>query len=363
MSTTYGKNLKLTIYGGSHDDKIGMRLEGIPKGHAIDTERLLKLMKRRAPGNRAYSTKRKESDIPVFISGIDESITNGDTIEAVIYNKDQHSADYSALKDIPRPSHADYAAIMKYGNSVDLRGGGHFSGRLTAMMCVAGGICLQLLEKRGIRIASHIYSIKDVYDQAFDPISPGHQMDALREKEFPVIDDRAGEDMQNVIEKARMAGDSVGGIVETCICGASAGLGEHIFMGIEGRISEIVFGIPAVKGIEFGLGFGSSAIYGSENNDPFYTDGKAVYTKTNNCGGILGGMSDGMPIIFRAAMKPTPSIAIEQDSVSLSKMQNVKLTVHGRHDPCVVPRAVPVFEACAALAITDILLDDREDIL
>lgn len=356
MSTTYGKNLKLTIYGGSHDDKIGMRLEGIPKGHSIDTERLLKFMQRRAPGNQVYSTKRKESDIPVFLSGIDGDLTNGDVIEAVIYNQDQHSSDYSSLKDIPRPSHADYAAIMKYGNNVDLRGGGHFSGRLTAMMCLSGGICLQLLEKRGIHIASHICSVKNIRDEAFDPLSPLPQMEALKGKEFAVISDRLGEDMKAVIEQARLAGDSVGGVVETCIIGVSAGLGEHI----EGRISEIIFGIPAVKGVEFGLGFGSAAIYGSENNDPFYTDGKAVYTKTNNCGGILGGMSDGMPIIFRAAMKPTPSIAIEQDSVSLSKMQNVKLKIHGRHDPCVVPRAVPVFEACAALAITDILLDEKE---
>ena len=357
MSTTYGNNLKLTIYGGSHDEKIGMTLSGIPAGHKIDMDKLYEFMKRRAPGQNAYSTKRKEPDIPVFLSGFDGDITNGDTIHAVIYNTNQHSGDYSNLYDIPRPSHADYAAKMKYGDNVDLRGGGHFSGRLTSLMCVAGGICLQILEKSGIDISSHIYSIGNICDTPFDPVCPSEQMKKLAKKEFPVIDTSLGEEMKNVIELARLDGDSVGGVVETAITGVKAGLGEHMFSGVEGRISSIVFGIPAVKGIEFGLGFGSSQLTGSQNNDPFYTDGEKIYTKTNNCGGILGGMTNAMPIIFRAALKPTPSIAKEQDSVSLSKMENVKLTICGRHDPCVVPRAVPVFEACAAIAIMDMMLD------
>ena len=358
MSTTYGNNLKLTIYGGSHDEKIGMTLSGIPAGHKIDMEELLAFMKRRAPGQNAYSTKRKEPDIPVFLSGFAGDTTNGDVIEAVIYNTNQHSGDYSNLFDIPRPSHADYAAKMKYGDKVDLRGGGHFSGRLTAMMCIAGGICLQILQKSNVSISSHIYSIGNVCDAPFDPISPTEQIKNLSGKEFPVIDSSLGDEMQKIIELARLDGDSVGGVVETAITGVNAGLGEHMFSGVEGRISSIVFGIPAVKGIEFGLGFGSSKILGSENNDPFYTDGKDIYTKTNNAGGILGGMTSGMPIIFRAALKPTPSISKEQDSVSLSKMQNVKLKIVGRHDPCVVPRAVPVFEACAAITIMDMMLDN-----
>lgn len=358
MSTTFGNNLKLTIYGGSHDEKIGMTLFGIPAGYRIDMEELYALMKRRAPGQNAYSTKRKEPDIPVFLSGFDGDITNGDTLHAVIYNTNQHSGDYSNLFDVPRPSHADYAAKMKYGDKVDLRGGGHFSGRLTAMMCIAGGICLQILKNSGVSISSHIYSIGNVNDTPFDPISPDEQMDKLHGKEFPVNDDSIGEEMKKIIELARLDGDSVGGVVETAITGIKAGLGEHMFSGVEGRISSIIFGIPAVKGIEFGLGFGSSKIFGSQNNDPFYTDGERIYTKTNNCGGILGGMTNSMPIIFRAALKPTPSIAKEQDSVSLSKMQNVKLTISGRHDPCVVPRAVPVFEACAAIAIMDMMLDN-----
>ena len=355
---TYGTNIKLKIYGGSHDERIGMILEGIPAGEQIDMDALRAFMARRAPGNNAYSTKRKEPDEPLFLSGIDGNVTTGKTIEAVIYNKNQHSGDYSSLYDIPRPSHADFAARMKYGDAVDLRGGGHFSGRLTAPMCIAGGICLQILERRGIYIAAHAASIGGIEDQRFDPVNLSKEaLDALHSNSFPTICQSAGEAMCDLIEQARLEQDSVGGVVECAAIGVPAGLGEHMFMGVEGRISSIVFGIPAVKGIEFGQGFGSAALRGSENNDAFYTDGKNIYTKTNNCGGILGGMTDGMPLIFSAAMKPTPSIGKEQDSVSLSRMENVKLTIGGRHDPCVVPRAVPVFEATCALAVMDMLLD------
>ena len=357
MSTTYGNNLKLTIYGGSHDEKIGMTLCGIPAGHKIDKDELYALMRRRAPGQNAYSTQRKEPDIPVFLSGFDGDVTNGDMIEAAIYNTNQRSRDYGNLFDVPRPSHADYAAKVKYGDSVDLRGGGHFSGRLTSLMCVAGGICMQILKEKNISIASHIYSIGNVCDTPFDAVCPKNQMESLMGKDFSVIDDSVADKMKEVIESARLDGDSVGGVVETSIIGMAAGFGEHMFSGVEGRISAIVFGIPAVKGIEFGLGFGSASIRGSENNDPYYTDGKNIYTKTNNAGGIIGGMTSGMPIIFRAAVKPTPSISREQDSVSLSKMENVKLSIVGRHDPCIVPRSVPVFESCAAIAIMDMLLD------
>ena len=356
---TYGFNIKLNIYGGSHDEKIGMTLDGIPAGEVIDLDELNAFMARRAPGNDPYSTKRKEADEPVFLSGLDESnMTTGDRIEAVIYNENQRSGDYSSLADIPRPSHADFAARMKYGENVDLRGGGHFSGRLTAPMCIAGGICLQILKRKGIHVGAHVFSVADVKDDCFNPVSLTlSDLDSIRTHAFPVINEDAGEKMKAAIEKARLAADSVGGVVECGAIGLPVGLGEHMFMGVEGRISAIVFGIPAVKGVEFGLGFGSSALRGSQNNDPFVTDGKAITTKTNNCGGILGGMTDGMPLIFRAAMKPTPSIGKEQDSVSLSRMENVKLTVGGRHDPCVVPRAVPVFEAACALAIMDMLLD------
>ena len=354
----YGFNLKLNIYGGSHDERIGMTLDGIPAGEVVDFDELRAFMSRRAPGNAAYSTKRKESDEPVFLSGFDGNVTTGERIEAVIYNTNQRSGDYSALVDIPRPSHADFAARMKYGEGVDLRGGGHFSGRLTAPMCIAGGICLQILKRKGIHVGAHIYSIANVNDDGFDPVTLSlSDLEALHAHDFPVINEEAGEKMRAAIEVARLNADSVGGVVECGAIGLPIGLGEHMFMGAEGRISSIVFGIPAVKGVEFGLGFGSAALRGSQNNDPFITDGKTVTTKTNNCGGILGGMTDGMPLIFRAAMKPTPSIGKEQDSVSLSRMENVKLTVGGRHDPCVVPRAVPVLEAACALAIMDMILD------
>lgn len=361
MSTenVYGAHLKLDIYGGSHDERIGMTLCGIPAGERLDLARLRELMARRAPGKNAYSTARAEADEPIFLSGLDGDVTNGDVIEAVIFNNNQRSGDYSALTDTPRPSHADYAAIMKYGSDVDLRGGGHFSGRLTAPMCIAGGICIQLLERRGVHIGAHITSIGDVCDSSFDAVHLSvNDINELHSHTFPVIDVSVGEQMVEKIEAARIDGDSVGGIVECGIIGLPAGLGEHMFRSVEGSISSMIFAIPAVKGIEFGLGFGSSRIRGSQNNDAFCTDGKTVYTRTNNCGGILGGMTDGMPVIFRTAFKPTPSIAREQDTVSLSKMENVKINIGGRHDPCVVPRAVPAVEAAAAIATLDLMLCD-----
>jgi len=355
---TYGINLKLKIYGGSHSDKIGMTLSGIPAGERIDLDELQRFLSRRAPGNDPYSTKRKESDKPVFLSGLDGNITNGDTIEAVIYNTNQRSGDYDSLRDTPRPSHADFPARIKYGENVDLRGGGHFSGRLTAPMCIAGGICLQILARKGIYIAAHIASIGQITDTCFNKtLVSKTDFDVLHSNIFPVIDQNIGEKMKEKINSVAKEADSIGGTVECAAIGLPIGLGEHMFMGVEGRISSIVFGIPAVKGIEFGLGFGSSYLTGSENNDPFETDGNRIFTKTNNSGGILGGMTNGMPLIFRAAIKPTPSIGKEQDSVSISEMKNVKMTVSGRHDPCIIPRAVPVFEAAAALAITDMILD------
>ncbi len=354
----YGVNLKLKIYGGSHDEKIGMILSGIPAGEVVDLDALRAFMARRAPGNDKFATARKEPDEPVFLSGLDGNITNGEPIEAVIYNTNQRSGDYSSLSDIPRPSHADYAARVKYGEGVDLRGGGHFSGRLTAPMCIAGGICLQILARRGIDVCAHILSIKNEHDESFDLVDPARaDFNAIKAKRFATISSLSEEKMRATIEAARLDGDSVGGVIECAATGIPTGLGEHMFLGVEGRISSIIFGIPAVKGIEFGLGFGSATLFGSENNDPYFTDGEKIYTKTNNAGGIIGGMSSGMPLVFRAAIKPTPSIAKEQDSVSISKMENVKLTVGGRHDPCILPRAVPVFEAATAIAIFDMLLD------
>ncbi|MBE6597104.1 MAG: chorismate synthase [Ruminococcaceae bacterium] len=361
MSTTYGKNLKITIYGGSHDSEIGVIAEGLPRGFKVDIEKLRAFMERRAPGRNAYSTKRKEPDIPVFLSGMSDDTLTGETLKAVIYNTNQRSSDYSNTAFVPRPSHADFAARMKYGDKVDLRGGGHFSGRLTAPMCIVGGICLQYLESRGIYVGAHALCVGNEYDRYFDPVSvTREELECSARSDFPVLDPLSGEKMRAVIEEARLSCDSVGGIIECAAIGLPAGLGEHIFCGVENRISGIVFGIPAVKGIEFGRGFEAAHIKGSENNDGFYTDGERIFTKTNNAGGILGGMTTAMPLIFRAAMKPTPSIFKEQDSVDMVTMTNTKLSIKGRHDPCVVIRAVPVFEAATAIAICDMLFDESE---
>lgn len=361
MATNYGKNLNIEIYGGSHDSEIGIIAKGMPAGFRFDPVELATFMKRRAPGQNSLSTARKEADRPEFLSGVaEDGVTlDGGTLHAVIKNTSQRSSDYSSLAFIPRPSHADFAARMKYGEAVDLRGGGHFSGRLTAPMCIVGGICLQYLKSRGIEIAAHLYSVGKAKDSPFDLASVSlSDFGILRSRSaFPVLDGNAEAAMRAEIEAAREEGDSVGGIVECAVLGLPAGLGEHMFDGIENRISGIVFGIPAVKAIEFGNGFECASLRGSENNDPFVTDGKTVKTTTNNCGGILGGMTNGMPLVFRAAMKPTPSIFKEQDSVDMSTMTNTKLAIKGRHDPCVVLRALPVFEAAAAIAVCDLLFD------
>lgn len=361
MSTSYGKNMKISIYGGSHDPEIGVIASGLPEGFSFDREELAHFLERRAPGNSPLSTPRKEADTPVFLSGVDERNTlTGKTLHAVIRNTNQRSGDYSNLSFVPRPSHADFAARLKYGEQVDLRGGGHFSGRLTAPLCIVGGICLQYLRTRGIRVVAHIASIGGIADTPFDPVSVGEEEIAILAERslFPVLNERKGEEMRTLIETVRAEGDSVGGVVECAVTGLPAGLGEHMFDGVENRISAILFGIPGVKGIEFGNGFACASLRGSENNDPYVTDGKRIYPKTNNAGGILGGMSTGMPLVFRAAMKPTPSIFKEQDSVDMVSMEPVKLSIKGRHDPCIVLRAVPVFEAAAAIAVCDLLADD-----
>ena len=360
MSTNSGQNINIPIYGGSHDECIGIIAEGMPRGFCVDREELLAFMKRRAPGQNDLSTKRREPDIPEFLSGLDsDGCLTGETLHAIIRNTDQRSVDYADTAFIPRPSHADFAARVKYGDKVDLRGGGHFSGRLTAPMCIVGGICLQYLRTMGIEVFAHVYSIGDVYDTPFDMAAVGKaEQDILRERQsFPVLCEQAGERMRILIESVRSEGDSVGGIIECAATGLPVGLGEHIFDGVENRVSGIVFGIPGVKGIEFGEGFGATRLRGSENNDPFLTDGERIYTATNRAGGILGGMTTGMPLVFRGAMKPTPSIFKEQDSVDMTTMTPAKLKTKGRHDPCIVLRALPVFEAAAAIALCDIILD------
>jgi len=356
MSSIYGKNIKVSIFGQSHGPAVGVCIDGLPAGFSIDFEELYSFMRRRRPGQGAYSTQRKEEDAPEFLSGLVDNVTCGDPITAIIRNTDVRSADYELLRDTPRPAHADYTAYVKYGEARDMRGGGAFSGRLTAPLCIAGGICLQLLRCEGIQIAAHIARIGGVTDSPFDPVNIGaEEMTALRGADFPVLDAGAGALMLNAIEDARIGGDSVGGIVECAAIDVPAGLGDPMFDGMENRLASILFGIPAVKGVEFGSGFSGVYLRGSENNDGFCMQGDSVRTRTNNHGGILGGITSGMPILFRAAFKPTPSISVPQDSVSLSKRENTRLAVKGRHDPCIVPRAVPCVEAAAAIAIYDAL--------
>ena len=257
---------------------------------------------------------------------------------------------------MPRPGHADYTAFVKYGLSHDIRGGGHFSGRLTACLCIAGGICLQYLEREeGIRIGAHVSEISGVCDKAFDMVSP--EIDKVKtELPIAVLDENAGERMMEEILRAKSELDSVGGIIECAATGVPAGLGEPMFDGIENNIAKIVFGIPAVKGVEFGAGFASARMRGSENNDEFCMDGDKISTKTNNHGGALGGISSSLPIVFRAAIKPTPSIAKAQGSVSLTENKEKELEITGRHDPCIVPRAVPCMEAAMAFSLCDMIL-------
>ncbi len=366
MANIYGNNIQLMIFGGSHDTEIGMTLSGFPTGVQLSETELLHFMARRAPGQGAWATARKEPDIPVFTAGVTvedtESgrvyISDGTPMRAVIFNTNQHSGDYGSLSDTPRPSHADYPARVKFGDSVDLRGGGKYSGRLTAPLCIAGAFCLAYLRERGIEIGAHIQQIGAVKDAPFDRLRIStealHKPAALP---FSVIDPEAGEAMKGEIECARMTADSVGGSVECAVTGLTVGLGDHPFDGMEGRISSILFSIPAVKAVAFGDGFDFALGYGSTHNDAYRMEGSEIVTKTNHCGGIVGGMSTGMPVIFSCAFKPTPSIGSEQESVSFSRRENTVMTVKGRHDPCIVPRAVPVVEAAAAVAVVDMLLD------
>ncbi len=354
MSSSYGENLHLTIFGQSHAPAIGVTLEGIPAGQRIDLEELQRFLDRRAPGRSEFATPRKEADRAEFLSGLVEDVTCGAPLTAIIRNTNTRSGDYRNLAVVPRPGHADYTAAVKYGGAQDTAGGGHFSGRLTAPLCIAGGICLQLLRREGIEIVSRIAAIAGVEDS-------GELTASTAEKAFPVVDDARGAKMREAIAAAKAEGDSVGGVVEVAAFGVPVGLGEPMFGGMENRIAGIVFGIPAVKGLEFGEGFGAARLRGSENNDEFCIRNGKIGTITNHCGGILGGITDGMPLRFCAAVKPTPSIFKPQRSVNLETMEQTTLQIQGRHDPCIVPRAVPVMEAAAAIAIYDALLGRRKE--
>lgn len=364
MASGFGETLRVSIFGESHGTAIGALIDGLPAGEMIDEQELLDFMQRRQGGRNNISTQRKEPDLPRFLSGVTDGRTNGFPLCIEIENTNTRSGDYNNLADSPRPSHADYTAYVKWHGQADLRGGGHFSGRLTAPLCAAGGIAKQVLVRRGIYVGAHISSIGTVKDLDFPMHPKASQFDDIAQKHLPVIDDSAGERMIQEILAARDAQDSVGGTVECAVIGLPAGLGSPMFDGIENRMARAIFGIPAVKALEFGGGFSLSEMRGSQANDPFCIDENGeVATKSNHSGGIQGGITNGMPVRFRVGFKPTPSISQKQQTVSLSDRTETELEIHGRHDPCIVQRAVPVVEAVAALVVLDVLLTEGDAVL
>lgn len=362
MASSVGHSVRLSIFGQSHSEAIGCVVEGLPAGISVDLDELQAFLARRAPGRSDTSTARREPDRPRILSGLVDGHTCGAPLSAIIENTNTRSQDYEGLRRVPRPGHADYAAYVRYGNHHDVAGGGHFSGRLTAPLCIAGGIALQALEQAlGIRVVAHIAQLgpericdEHLNDMALDP----SQVEAIGANELPCISAGAARAMHEAVLAAKSKLDSVGGVIECVAYGMPAGVGDPMFDGLENRIARIAYGIPAVKGVEFGAGFGAAALLGSQNNDPYRIEDERVVCEKNDAGGILGGISTGMPIVWRAAVKPTPSIGKRQDSVDLGSTSDADLVVHGRHDPCIVPRAVPVVEAACALALLDALVDD-----
>ena len=366
MPSTFGNALRVTVFGQSHSPAVGCVVEGLPSGHVVDMEALGRFMARRAPGQGPWTTPRKEADLPRIVSGLNpKGATCGAPLAVVIENTNTRSRDYDNLMAVPRPGHADYTAWTKWHGNQDVPGGGHFSGRLTAPLCAAGGIALQMLAERGVRVGAHLLSVADVRDEplcALDnaPASQARlqaQLDALADgRTFPTIDADSGKAMLAAIDDARRELDSVGGVVECVATGMPAGVGSPMFDGIENLIARAAFGVPAVKGVEFGRGFEAARLRGSEDNDPYRMVDGTVTPVTNNAGGALGGITTGAPVLFRMALKPTSSISRPQESVDLTSGSDATLEVHGRHDPCVATRAVPVAEAICALSLLDALL-------
>ncbi|MBQ9115680.1 MAG: chorismate synthase [Clostridia bacterium] len=367
MRSEFGNFLRFAVEGESHGEYVSGEIHGFPAGFLIDKEKLYSFMKRRQGGNSPFTTPRAEADIPIFSSGIEytekgDMLTNGEPIAFTIPNGNKRSGDYSKFRDTPRPSHADYTARARYGDGIDLRGGGHFSARLTAPLCVIGGICMQWLEARGVRIGTHLSRVAGVTDTPFDAVNPVEfDFFAVRNSTFPTLSLEAEKEMIARLTEAKEAGDSMGGTVECAAIGVPAGLGDPLFNGMENRITQLTFGLGGVRGIEFGRGFAAADMRGSEHNDPYYTDGTVILTETNNSGGIQGGITNGMPIIFRVAFKPTASISIPQKTVSLSKMTNETLVIEGRHDPCIAIRALPCVEAVTAIALFDAWMQKEAD--
>ena len=356
MSGMWGSKIKLSIFGESHGNAIGITIDGLPAGFSIDMDKIMMEMARRAPGKSSLSTPRKESDIPEILSGYFEGKTTGAPLCAIIRNSNTKSKDYSKLKDVMRPGHADYTGAVRYKGFNDYRGGGHFSGRITAPLVFAGAICKQILEVKGIIVSAHINSIGKIKDCSFlESDISDELLNSFKEKELPLINTKLEDEMRQEILSARSSGDSIGGTIECAILGVSPGIGDPFFDSVESTLAHLMFSVPAVKGIEFGKGFDISKMRGSEANDEYYLENGNIKTKTNNNGGILGGITNGMPIIFNVAIKPTASIFTEQNTVNIATMEETTLCIEGRDDPCTVQRAIPVIEAVAAIGITELM--------
>lgn len=361
MSSQIGNKIKVTVFGESHGSAIGMVMDNPPAGLKLDFDYISAQNKRRAPGNDKTSTPRKEADEPEFLSGVKNGITTGAPIAVSIRNTNTKSGDYENLKYTPRPSHADYAAYVHYNGNNDVSGGGHFSGRLTAPIVTAGAILRLYLKEKGVEIGGHILKIGSVEDDRFDLVNvDANTLKSLSKSNFALLNSKAEEKMRAEVEAARSDGDSIGGMLEIAITGLPAGIGGPMFEGVENEIAKAVFGIPAVKGIEFGAGFDFAEMRGSQANDSMFYDNGKVVCLTNNNGGITGGLTNAMPIVFRVVIKPTPSIARPQQTVDLKKGINTEIIVKGRHDPCIVPRALPAIEAVTAIAVANLLNEVHE---
>ena len=361
MSSAIGSRITTTVFGESHGPAIGAVMDAPPAGYKIDMDEILVQTARRAPGTDPTATTRKETDIPEIVSGLLDGVTTGAPLALIIRNNDQRSHNYSNIADRPRPSHADYAANVRYNGHNDIRGGGNFSGRLTAPLTVAGAIARQILKAHGITIGGHVSFIGSTADEPFDPVNVSAELlDSLNRRYFSVISDEAKTKMTEEIAATKSKCNSIGGEIEIAVTGLPVGIGSPIARGVENAVSAAVFCVPAIKGIEFGEGFGFASMKGSEANDQMYYDGDTVKCRTNNCGGITGGITNGMPLIIRAAIKPTPSIAMRQNTVNLKTKADDTLVIEGRHDPCIVPRALPAVEAAVALALLDLLAEVKQ---
>ena len=360
MRSTWGNNLQLTIFGESHGPAIGVVVDGLPIGLSVDEEAVARDMARRAPGQDPTATARREADRVRIVSGLYRGHTTGAPLCGLIENTNVRSGDYEAMQRLMRPGHADYAGYVKYRGMNDPRGGGHFSGRLTAPLVFVGALCRQALAARGIEVGAHIASIAGVEDAPMDPVGVDAQtLRALREARFALLDPAREAAMRARVEEARLAGDSVGGSIEVAAVGVPAGLGAPFFDSLESTLAHLLFSIPAVKGVAFGDGFGLCAMRGSGANDAMRMQDGRVTCETNHNGGVTGGITNGMPVVCRVAVKPTPSIAQPQRTVDVSCMADAQMEIRGRHDPCIVPRAVPVVESAMLLALTDLLLEEE----